>query len=62
MAILFHEDVTLQIENVVIDGNGRYLIIEGYTAGNDLALCNYYAPTGDKMREQMEMIDKLDLC
>jgi exonuclease III len=60
VAILFHEDVTVQLKNVVIDGNGRYIIIEGHIAGNDLALCNYYAPTGDKKREQMEMLDKLE--
>jgi hypothetical protein len=59
VAILFHEDINAEIENVVIDVNGRYLIIEGSIAGNELALCNYYAPTCDKMREQIEMLDKL---
>jgi hypothetical protein len=27
VAILFHDDITLELENVIIDGNGRYLII-----------------------------------
>ena len=49
VAILIHEDVVAQIEKVVIDPNGRYLLVEGKMAENKLALCTYYAPTCDKI-------------
>jgi exonuclease III len=59
VAILLHQDLNVEIDNVVIDPNGRYLIIECCIADNNIALCNYYAPTSDKTKEQIEMLDTL---
>jgi exodeoxyribonuclease-3 len=59
VAILLHIDLKVDIDNVVIDPNGRYLIIEGCIAENNIALCNYYAPTSDKPCEQIELLDIL---
>ena len=56
---LIHEDIKVDIENVIIDPNEIYLLIDGCIAENNLALCNYYAPTCDKMQEQIDMLDTL---
>ena len=54
VAILIHEDGEAEIEKVVIDPNGRYLLVEGKMAENQLAICNDHAPTSDKIREQLD--------
>jgi exonuclease III len=59
VAILIHENVSAEIERVVTDPHGRYVLVEGKIAHNDLALCNYYAPTRDKSKDQLEMLDIL---
>jgi hypothetical protein len=59
VAILFHQDIKVKIDQKTVDEHGRYIFLEGQLNDNDLALLNYYAPTSDKTQEQTDMIEKI---
>ena len=59
MAILFHQDIKVTIDNSTVDDEGRFIFLEGQVNDNELALLNYYGPTSDKIQDQIDIMDKI---
>lgn len=59
VAILFSPDVQVDIKKCVADDEGRILLIDITVEDHDFILCNIYAPTKDKAKEQQSFLIKL---
>ncbi len=59
VAILFSSDIQVDIKKCVTDEEGRVLLIDITVEDHDFILCNIYAPTKDKAREQQLFLNKL---
>ena len=53
VAIMIPNDLNININNLEIDDNGRFISVEASFEGNEIVLVNIYAPTKDHEREQM---------
>jgi exonuclease III len=58
-AILIAKDISYTLENTITDENGRYVYIEGIFKGHPLTILNYYAPTREKVSEQIAKLDEI---
>ena len=47
------------VQEIKIDPNGRYILINGIFQGTPLVIMNVYAPTNDKQKEQNEFLDNI---
>ena len=47
------------IKTIKKDDNGRYILMTGTFNTQELTLLNIYAPTGDKIKEQLQFIDTI---
>jgi exonuclease III len=59
VAILITDKIEYCIANTVIDPLGRYILINGTFGGKDMSLLNYYAPTGNDKKGQLQYFDQI---
>ena len=59
VAIYISNDIEYEIEESVIDTEGRFILLVGTFQGTRLALLNCYAPTKDRQLEQDKFLDKI---
>ena len=60
VAVIIPDCLSCEIKRVEIDNEGRYICMECCIEGQELALINFYAPTGDKCTEQLETLEKIE--
>jgi exonuclease III len=53
------QHIKCEIDEIKTDPNGRYVLIDGKFDEQDMSLLNYYGPTQDKVKEQLDYIDTL---
>jgi exonuclease III len=58
-AILFPKNMTYTLENIIKDKEGRYIFVEGTFNSHSLSILNYYAPTRDKVNEQITLLNDI---
>ena len=56
---LIPEELSAHISHETIDDNGRYVVLKLSLEQEDYLLINVYAPTKDKVTEQIEFLEKL---
>ena len=57
VTILIYPGLDFDIVEVIKDDNGRFLAIKVKTNDEEFLICNCYAPTRDKLLEQLEFLD-----
>lgn len=62
IAILISSKLNFSIDQVIEDEEGRYILLKGEAAGFKLLLGSVYFPTRDKVKQQIEFLEKLDTC
>ena len=60
VAIMFGADLDLQVEQLLMDNEGRYVFIKGQVQGERMILGNIYSPTRDKEQVQCDFFLELD--
>ena len=58
--IMFKPNIAFDIENILTDKEGRYVIIKGKWKSKKIILVNVYFPTSNKENAQCEMLIDLD--
>ena len=58
-AILFPKNMSYKLENIIKDDEGRYIFVEGIFNNHALSILNYYAPTREKVNEQIALFNKI---
>jgi exonuclease III len=59
VAVLIPDKMEHTIQKILQDEYGKYILLEGVFNSYELALCNIYAPTADKQREQLDFLDSI---
>jgi exonuclease III len=59
VAVLIPDKMEHSIQKILQDEHGKYILLEGVFNSYELALCNIYAPTADKQREQLDFLDSI---
>ena len=64
VATMIPKDMNVKVNNIRRDSNGRFLILEVLIEDACYVLVNTYAPTKDKVNQQLNFIDELSeiLC
>ena len=58
--VLLSPNLKFKVENVLLDNDGRYILLKGELRKVKILLGNCYFPTRDKEKIQLEFLDKLD--
>ena len=61
VAILFPKQLDVTVNSQIVDGNGRYILADVTIEDNKLILVNLYAPTKDKVNDQIYSSQKLQI-
>jgi exonuclease III len=56
VAILIPQKLKYNIDKIIKDEQGRYIFLDGKFQDQELALLNYYAPTREKVNEQIQTL------
>ena len=60
--VLLSPEVKIKIDQVKVDDGGCYIFLKGDILDSKLILGNVYFPTRDKTQQQIQVLDKIDLC
>ena len=60
--VLLSPEVKIKIDQVKVDDGGCYIFLKGDILDSNLILGNVYFPTRDKTQQQIQFLDKIDLC
>ena len=59
VAILISPNLDIEIQNIIRDKNGRFLLLDTTFQNESLIIANVYVPTKDKKQEQLDFLDFL---
>ena len=58
--VLITAKLDINICDLKIDGDGRYILFKGEIQGAKILFGNFYFPTRDKEKEQLNILEKVD--
>ena len=58
--MLINPMLNIEIDQVVIDKEGRYIFLKGSLLDSKLLIGNVYCPTRDKVQKQVDFLEKMD--
>jgi exonuclease III len=59
VAILIPKNMIYEVKTIEQDEDGRYIVVAGTFNSYDMTLINVYAPTGDKVKEQIKFLENI---
>ena len=60
VAILIHPNIDVEIVEPTLDADGRYIVVQMGIRGNQITLCNLYAPNTDTLEFFRTLFGELD--